>query len=288
MIDHPGCAPQWVAEPKRLWSLYDMLRFHVPHFVGLMRDVQLAASVFSCEGHTNENQLVKRDARDYAIAALAAVETFLTPEMPISRVMRFNIQDLRQRLDQDETMTLSNAALRMKLLHDDIVKELATSAYFLMMTVDEAEFYQQPNGPVFGPDVAARFEGADFDISSAARCLALDEPTAAVFHLMRAVELALRLLTQRLRIKRAEWSDWGYLLKNIDGRLKEWENHPRKTTALRRKLQFYARARSDFAAFNEAWRKHVSHSRAQYELLEAKLIYQHVRALMQQLAGDLA
>jgi len=249
-----------------------------------MRDVQIAASVFSCAmGTEGATAVVRRDARDYAISALAAVEVYFN-DIPVSRVLKFNIRDLQQRLDQDATMTLSNAALRMKLMHDDIVKELATTAYFLMLTADEAEFYEQPAGPMFGPEVDARFPDARFDIAAAHRCAALGQPTAAVFHALRAAELALQLLARRLRIQRAEMKEWGQLLKRIDGVLRHME--PR-TSKRDKRLAYYSQARTEFAAFNAAWRRHVAHGRETYDQHQAMSVLTHVKALMQQLARDL-
>jgi hypothetical protein len=43
--------------------------------------------------------------------------------------------------------------------------------------------------------------------------------------------------------------------------------------------------RANIAGFKDAWRNHVAHARHKYEDAEAVAIYQHVGALMKQLAA---
>lgn len=48
--------------------------------------------------------------------------------------------------------------------------------------------YFQPDDPLFGAVFERAFPSAIFELEEAAKCLALDRPTAAVFHLMRIME----------------------------------------------------------------------------------------------------
>jgi hypothetical protein len=80
------------------------------------------------------------------------------------------------------------------------------------------------NDQLFGPEVAAAFKGATPDIREAGNCIAVDMGTAAVFHLMRAVEWGLRALCKHLGILRVphnkkhipiEYATWDNMLQKV-------------------------------------------------------------------------
>ncbi len=82
-----------------------------------------------------------------------------------------------------------------------IVDELE-DRLFLNVPIGQAELYLQPE-PLFGARVMTTFPRMTEDISEAAKCLALDRPTASVFHLMRVVELAVQRFGDELGVKLA-------------------------------------------------------------------------------------
>ncbi len=102
---------------------------------------------------------------------------------------------------------------------------------------------------------------------------------------MRAAEVGLHKLAANLGIPDAEWETEGYLLKHVDGALRKMEEEA-KSSAKEKRMQYYAQARIDLAAFNNAYRKHVAHARENYGEPEAMKIFERVRSLMQQLATD--
>jgi hypothetical protein len=61
----------------------------------------------------------------------------------------------------------------------------------LVLSVDDRDLFE-PREPLFGPEFEAKFptQGA-FELDEAAKCRALGRPTAAVFHLMRVMEIGL-------------------------------------------------------------------------------------------------
>jgi hypothetical protein len=61
--------------------------------------------------------------------------------------------------------------------------------FFLSLDKDSVPYYRQSE-PLFGLAVERRFPSASEDISEAGKCLGLGRSTASVFHLMRAMELA--------------------------------------------------------------------------------------------------
>jgi hypothetical protein len=60
--------------------------------------------------------------------------------------------------------------------------------------------YYEPDDPLFGADFATKFASAAFELDEAAKCLALERSTAAVFHLMRLLEIGIGALSACLSI----------------------------------------------------------------------------------------
>ena len=140
--------------------------------------------------------------------------------------------------------------------------------------------------PPFGAAVADAFPDADFDVAAAARCPALDEWTACVFHSMRVLEHGLRHVAGVLNVPMAatiEYENWGNIIDQIEKAIRSIEQQPRGAEKSARS-QFYSEAASQFRYFKNAWRNHVSHARAKYDEREAREVWTHVRQFMQQLA----
>jgi hypothetical protein len=89
---------------------------------------------------------------------------------------------------------------------------------FLYVARDRAEYVDNPS--LFGEKVLAQFPSAAFDIRESGNCLAAECATAAVFHLMRAVEWGLRAIGTDLGIRQLRsrskkttvktiWGDFG-------------------------------------------------------------------------------
>jgi hypothetical protein len=87
--------------------------------------------------------------------------------------------------------------------------------FFYYLRPDLKELWGTPE--LFGPQVAKKFRDAANDIEHAGNCLALGESTACVFHLMRAMETAVRRLGERLHVTINPKDTWGKIL-NSDSR----------------------------------------------------------------------
>ena len=114
-----------------------------------------------------------------------------------------------------------------------------------------------------GPEVDQAFPSARDDIREVGNCLAADSNTAAVFHMMRAVEWALRALAsdlglwrlpQRRRSGRTKWtpveySQWEHIITQlhtkVDVKLEKLRPGPKKQNL----QQFYYPALQDFQGF---------------------------------------
>jgi HEPN domain-containing protein len=153
---------------------------------------------------------------------------------------------------------------------------------------DAAELYYE-NSKLFGNLVSQRFPKASYDIQEAGTCRAAGRHTACVFHLMRAVEHALRALAKRLKVPRPktfELKTWEELIRNIEDEIEAIRKKPR-TTQRAKDLEFYNAAAAQFRYFKDGWRNCVMHSRASYDEPGAMIVMVHVRDFMQHLATRL-
>src|SRR5207302_260994 len=122
------------------------------------------------------------------------------------------------------------------------------------------------------------FPEAVQDIAAASRCLALDEGTACVFHAMRVLEHGLRVMAMNVGLPPDAMTheNWKVVIDQIEKKVREIEGLP-KSPGKAEKLRVVSEACSQFRYFKDAWRNHVSHSRATYDVREADSVFNHVR-----------
>jgi hypothetical protein len=98
------------------------------------------------------------------------------------------------------------------------IRDDCASRLYFQIAPENAEFLRE-TAQHFGPDVDQTFSEASEDISEAACCLALGRTTAVVFHLMRAMEVAVKRLGAKLNVtivdKHNVDLEWGKILANI-------------------------------------------------------------------------
>lgn len=90
--------------------------------------------------------------------------------------------------------------------------------FFFHLTQQDVRFYGEK--ALFGEIVAKTFKEAADDIERAGNCFALQQPTACVFHLMRAMEVAVRQLSKRLKVTITPQTTWRQMTGNMDPKIK--------------------------------------------------------------------
>jgi hypothetical protein len=143
-----------------------------------------------------------------------------------------------------------------------------------------AAYYEQPK--LFGDEVFNRFPSANNDIVEAGTCLALERGTAAVMHLMRAVEVGLKVLAATLGV--STQTDWGRYLHEINTALEARAKAGKRTPD----QQFYAEARVTLDGVRMAWRNATMHVENNYSPERGEEILGSVRTLMRHLATRLS
>ena len=202
-------------------------------------------------------------------------------EIRLSRVIHGQISSIEPLISQQADVRSLNTAII--ILKQSILDEL-TSSWFLRIEEDKRQYYEQKL-PLFGQEVDKVFYTANPDISASGRCLALGEWTACVFHLMRVLERGLRELAKQLHLeeKKLDNENWKTIIDRIECKIHELRNVERKDKD-HIAIQFYSEVATSFIHYKDAWRNHVSHSRASYDERQAVVIYNNIKAFMQSLA----
>jgi hypothetical protein len=156
----------------------------------------------------------------------------------------------------------------------------------LCLDADKSDLYA-PKAPLFGPDVATKYQSAAYEIDEAAKCLALGRYTATVFHLMRAMEVALKAVAKCLNIpdpvKSAD-RNWGKILEKVGDEIDN-RNKGNPAWADPKDRAFFEDARASLDVIRVAWRNATMHVENKYTEDEADHIYRAVRTFMRKLAS---
>lgn len=216
---------------------------------------------------------VRAESKEVLETALAAVDPMLLPDRWKAKLKRV--------LDSVDTSDTKTLMVRVQDLAQDYIEELK-EPLFLYVSPGRRDAYLQTT-PAFGQEVADKFPDATRDIAAASRCLALDEWTASVFHLMRVCEHGLRKFADVFGsnfIRDIELANWKNIIDQIESAIRAMEQQP-KTPEKTEKIKAYSAAASQFRYFKDAWRNHVSHSREHYDAREAETVFLHVKDFMQ-------
>jgi hypothetical protein len=217
------------------------------------------------------------------LAELALVWNFLQVSLSVSLLFDY--------LKRSPTISIVKMEAEIRRVRETIQTEIAKKQ-FLLIAQDRTK-YLDGRG-LFGPDVDISFPSAIVDIQQAGNCLAVECTTAAVFHTMRAVEIALRALAIDRKPTFAKGSldvqQWGNILAALEVSIKALRTADRKlwpsAEIKEAQVSFYNEAYLEFRSINEAWRKHVSHAHKEslYDRDQAISIFSHSCRFMQVLA----
>jgi hypothetical protein len=213
-----------------------------------------------------------------------------------AEVLKVTIPSESHLVHVQKTADVSTLAAEVRHARDAMLSA-SGDRKFLRVASQRADYVD--NKAFFGADVHRAFPSARYDILHAGNCLAADENTAAVFHMMRAVEWGLRALAvdlgfRRLRSKHRKsgkvtytplaYSEWEGILNQlqtkVDGRITTTKRGPKKQLH----QEFYFPVLQDIKGIRDAWRNHVMHTRREYIGKEADAIHEHVQRLMSTLA----
>ena len=165
------------------------------------------------------------------------------------------------------------------------VRDELSLVKFLVIGQDRQRYYAQVE-PIFGAEVTNKFPSTAFEIDEACKCFALSRSTAAVFHLMRVMEIGVRALARCLAIPdplRPAERNWGNILKQVlEGIEKKW---PTSAQRMHGDGQLFESLYTSLDAVKNPWRNATMHVENKYTDEESEHILVAVRGFMKRLAS---
>jgi len=159
------------------------------------------------------------------------------------------------------------------------VKDELERQHFFRVAQEDVQLYGRAD--LYGEPVAKKFRGAGEDIRNAGNCVALGQATAGVFHLMRAMEIAVRQLGKRLKITITPQTTWRQMTGLMDHKIKKM---PENSERLKRKKNDWEAARANLHHVGSVWRNNTMHPTTSYTRSQARDILNAVRVFMVSLA----
>ncbi|MDR3500368.1 MAG: hypothetical protein P4L72_14210 [Parvibaculum sp.] len=257
-------------QPGRLWSLWEMLERCASLFVDASLKLTEAkwlglAYTFDVEGSGKQiNPVGVRVVASVASQAVrrACILADLDSVLPEIDRLDFAIQP-PQGITASDLPQLSQSLHHLTMR----IKDELESLFFFRVDGRDVPLYQAQEP--FGSEVAEKFPKAVEDIQEAAKCLALQQSTACVFHLMRAMEVVVKRLGKRLGVKNVE-KEWGKILSDIDGAIRAMPDANEKD---KRKKNRWSEARANLYHVKQAWRNETMHPKQTYTREQAHEVF---------------
>jgi hypothetical protein len=289
IADEPPELQPWEAEPSRLWSLWDMLtRHYAGNWMAVVGSLErLKWMTIACQCGDVPPDDMKHE--------IERVLDWLPEEfghMPFSESLKNQMSRLERRLRavvaEPESVRQSGHALTTMLdeLKDNTQAELKVPL-FLIVPPSRKGWYHRSDVAVFGDDVATAFPDSTRELAEAGRCFALARWTACVFHLMRALEIALHRWAEQIGVNQfsaIELENWKNIIDAADRKVRELEKMP-KSAAKDSEVRYFGETSAHYRSVKDAWRNHVAHARTSYDEQQAAAILSHVREFMCLLAA---
>lgn len=272
----PVCLPPWRENPYGLVSLWDMVKFDAGSVVNS------STRLIQCwQGLKHGAGFTQKGLQDlaYSLGALQqqcqshGFQTTLNQIIRVQRYFRDESNPARDTISQ----LLGEIVVRLE--------EELNGHTFLAVQADHVSYYESQE-PLFGQEVHEQFPSARYDITEAGKCYALHRFTACVFHLMRALEIGLRVLADRFVVP-SDRQNWHNIIEGIEKKIREISADPNRPTDWKDQQEFFSGAATQFMFVKDAWRNYVAHARDKATEEEAEVIFRSVRAIMQRLATRL-
>lgn len=162
--------------------------------------------------------------------------------------------------------------------------ELDSRKWLAVVPAERFKYLEADLPNVYGAEVAKRLEGARYDMAEASKCLALTRSTAAVGHMVKVIEFALRAYARRWQVKPDTTTgapkNWRPLVDEIRASVRRT---PSATSRQRAKLSDRILMLERFENIADL-RHRTQHEGAKYTEEEADEVFALIRGFLSQLA----
>ncbi len=270
--------------PIRLWSPWDMLKIDMGTIVQAIAITSMIEQVMrDAEKGTHiewEPKALVRPELSFVANLRKLRECVLAIGVPFTLL---SIDRALARIDRGEC-DAEELLRRIELIHGRLKDELdAVCVYYV--PADSAK-YLTDRSPPFGEEVSRAFPSASYDIDEAGKCLGLRRSTACVTHLMRALEVALRVISTPFGVDTAH-TNWHNIIDQVEAKIKSI-NAGSHGPDWKEQQHFFAAGAVHFRMLKDGWRNHAMHVREKYTEEQAEDIYRSTRSFMRHLSQRLS
>ena len=253
-----------------LWSLWDMMELKAKPFVNAVRALAVVEEVLRIGGG---EELKAKTSSATAKRVVPALGEFVDACVALGAdVSKMAAEELIEKLEGGK-LTFGVLHEEVRHLHKYFERHLVSTKLF-GLNPDDARYYDAAL-EMFGECVIASFPSAASEVDEAGKCLALGRPAAAIFHLMRVVEIGLRSIAPLFGIEEPK-PDWGKVIRAIDDYLK----FPKKERKLEMEDEYLAAVSAQMHAVKLAWRNQTMHVDTTFSLENAREIFEQTKLLM--------
>lgn len=158
------------------------------------------------------------------------------------------------------------------------INEELESRWFGSVPTDRGD-YLEDKWIVPDSSLAQHFPTATTELRAAGRCYAYGESNACVFHSMKAMEVGMNALAQRLGVPfRVE--QWHVVIQSIESAVRQ-RSAGKKTPRRLKDDKFYGECAAHLFFVKNAWRNHVMHVREHYNDQQAEKILDRSRTFLE-------
>jgi hypothetical protein len=254
-----------------LWSLWDiMLKKAALEWGRALADLRFM-EIFC--GNLGQHQLTpeqQKDSRDKMQDVLGNLKRIC--------ILSDLDQEIGPELDrfQAALSTESHAKLAIRCDHlRNAIQDALENEYYLQVARDDVRFYDQSNA--FGAQATKKFPKASADIKNAGNCIALQQPDACVFHISRALEVAVRELGRKVGVTITPQSTWRSITGAMDSKIR---GMPETTDRQKEKKNDWEGARANLHALGSVWRNKTMHPASSYTRSQAHDVFAAARIAM--------
>jgi len=227
-----------------------------------MRGVNIAGLVQAMSGRPNAKDNPK--IQD----VLAGMITF-TSYFGLS-VSRATVDGLVARAKAKQPISPQELTLLADVLRNELIGKS-----FMMIRAEKRKYWEGTQEEEYR-DIFDQFPTCIEDYAEAFKCFSVGRNTATVFHLMRAMEAAVKEIGKHLGIANVEKA-WGKILADIDVKIKAMPAGKNKKA--------WNEVRANLYHVKECWRNETMHPKQTYTEQEAKAIIEAVAVFMRKLAS---
>jgi HEPN domain-containing protein len=176
------------------------------------------------------------------------------------KLMKMSLDMFRH--DLERPCTLGNAHARVREIRENMMRDLWEPVY-VRASSDMIKYLDKSK--LFGDAVSTAFANCIEDIAEAHQCFAFERYTASMFHIGRAMELAVKAVAKKMHIT-IKRDDWQSYLTAMNEKI---AGMPFKTPQEKTKRAPFAETAAYLLHFKEAWRNPTMHPKKTYTRDEA-------------------